>query len=85
MIMWGGIFCCPYVDFNTGGRCRLATDTWVATSIVDALLARSADSGVWTAIEMIVWGGCTLETRTLLKTGGEYCGYRVRRPVQDLL
>ncbi|MGA2332475.1 MAG: hypothetical protein ABSC14_09580 [Desulfomonilia bacterium] len=60
MIIWGG------VDANapgfhvtdTGGRYNPLTDTWIATSTVNAPPATS-DQAVWTGTEMIVWDGTT--------------------------
>src|SRR6202040_2421833 len=28
MIVWGGGFCCPRIDFDTGGRYSPSTDSW---------------------------------------------------------
>jgi hypothetical protein len=58
MIVWGGCEyrCLPLT--NTGGRYDPATDTWAATSTVDAPSVRSNHTAVWADGEMIVWGGC---------------------------
>lgn len=59
MIIWGGLED-PYetaTPLNTGGRYSPATDTWTATSMVDAPSPRLDHTAVWTGTEMIVWGG----------------------------
>jgi hypothetical protein len=50
MIVWGA-------GFNTGGRYDPVTDSWTATSTVDAPAARSNHAAIWTGSRMIVWGG----------------------------
>ena len=59
MIVWGGVsFVGPgYVYFNTGGRYNPDTNTWTATSTVNAPEGRSSHTAVWNGGEMIVWGG----------------------------
>jgi hypothetical protein len=52
MIVWGG-----YPQLNTGGRYNLSTDSWTATSTVNAPAGRELHTAVWTGSEMIVWGG----------------------------
>ncbi len=42
---------------NTGGRYNPITDTWVATSLINAPTKRQAHTAVWTGTEMIIWGG----------------------------
>jgi len=51
MIIWGGD------AQSTGGRYNPATDTWQATSMVNAPSRRGGYSTIWTGTEMIVWGG----------------------------
>jgi hypothetical protein len=74
MLVWGG-----YDDSGlnlTGGRYDPATDTWAATSTVNAPSARIYHTAVWTGTEMIVWGGslALFEPRlTYFNTGGRYC------------
>jgi N-acetylneuraminic acid mutarotase len=57
MVVWGGD------GFGgirrDGGRYDPATDSWRATSDVDAPIGRFYHSAVWTGAEMIVWGGAT--------------------------
>src|SRR5438552_606846 len=46
-------------------------DTWTATSLTNAPVARSAHTAVWTGSEMIIWGG-TQGGVVYLNTGGRY-------------
>ena len=69
MIVWGGETCCPLVYFNTGGRYSPSTDTWVATTSIQAPDGRSLHTAVWTGTEMIVWGGLQ---NSPVSTGGRY-------------
>jgi hypothetical protein len=73
MVVWGGVFCCPEVDFNTGGRYNAASDSWTPTSTANAPLARWTHSAVWTGSEMIAWGGYNNELQVFFNTGGRYC------------
>jgi hypothetical protein len=73
MIVWGGVFCCPAVDFNTGGRYNPGTDSWVRTSTTDAPFARWDHIAVWTGSEMIAWGGFNDTIHAYFNTGGRYC------------
>jgi N-acetylneuraminic acid mutarotase len=58
MIVWGGQGPLPPPGFfNTGGRYNPSTDSWTATSTINAPVARAYDTAVWTGSEMIVWGG----------------------------
>jgi N-acetylneuraminic acid mutarotase len=58
MIVWGGIyFDGAYHFLNTGGRYNPTTDSWAATSMTAAPLAREGHSAVWTGSRMILWGG----------------------------
>jgi N-acetylneuraminic acid mutarotase len=72
MIIWGG---CgggnPCSSFNTGGRYNPSTDSWTATSLVDAPTARDSHSAVWTGAEMVVWGGWE-SNGPYYNTGGRY-------------
>jgi N-acetylneuraminic acid mutarotase len=68
MIIWGG---CSFGNhnscstaLNTGGIYDPATDTWTATSTVNAPSGRSSHRAVWTGTEMIIWGSSN--------TGGRY-------------
>jgi N-acetylneuraminic acid mutarotase len=69
MIVWGGT---DYhsQEFNTGGRYNPTTDSWTATSTTNAPDARGSHTAVWTAGEMIVWGGAG--QLGVLNTGGRY-------------
>ncbi|HEX8368411.1 MAG TPA: FG-GAP-like repeat-containing protein [Pyrinomonadaceae bacterium] len=73
MIVWGGnelkgVEATEY--FNTGGRYNPSTNTWTATSLVNAPAARTAHTAVWTGTEMIVWGGHT--DANIFNSGGRY-------------
>jgi hypothetical protein len=75
MIDWGGVaFVGPgYVYFNTGGRYNPDTNTWTATSTVNAPEGRSSHTAVWNGGEMIVWGGqAGLDVGEYFNTGGRY-------------
>jgi hypothetical protein len=56
---------------NTGGKYNPSTDSWTATSITNAPIAREEHTAVWTGTEMIVWGGS--DSTSDLNTGGRYC------------
>ena len=73
MIVWAGIFCCPYIDFNDGGRYNPGTDSWIPTSTTNAPFAREDHTAVWTGSEMIVWGGYNYTHDLFFNTGGRYC------------
>ena len=66
MIIWGGL---GTNYFNTGGRYNPSTDSWTATSTLNAPDARYEHTAVWTGSEMIVWGGYA---GSYLNTGGRY-------------
>ena len=59
-------------DVNTGAKYNPNTDSWVATSAINAPSARDEHKAVWTGSEMIVWGG--IDAGGLVNTGGRYCG-----------
>src|SRR5438552_10613131 len=46
-------------------------DTWAATSVINAPLARIEHTAIWTGSEMIVWGGID-DSLNYLNTGGRY-------------
>jgi N-acetylneuraminic acid mutarotase len=48
MIVWGGMNFSTNVYYDTGGRYHPATDTWSATSVLDAPLPARSAKGVWT-------------------------------------
>jgi hypothetical protein len=64
MIIWGG------TSDTTGGRYNPTTNTWIATSTVNAPAGRAGPKAVWTGTEMIVWGGGG--GMSLFSTGGRY-------------
>ena len=57
MIIWGGDNDVSFLGLNTGARYNPSTDTWTATSLINAPAARSDHTAVWTGTEMIIWGG----------------------------
>jgi len=74
MIIWGGGYQfgdTVYVE-NTGGRYNPATDSWAATSIVNAPSPRWSHTAIWSGTEMIVWGGYSENTSWAFNTGGRY-------------
>src|SRR5437762_218877 len=72
MIVWGGSTFFSDV-FNTGGRYNPGTDSWTATSTINAPDARNSHTAVWTGSEMIIWGGFSGFPDSLnLNTGGRY-------------
>jgi N-acetylneuraminic acid mutarotase len=77
MIVSGGVFCCPGVEFNTGGRYNAGTDSWTPTSTANAPFPRysieASNFAVWTGSEMIVWGGYSRTYNLFFNTGGRYC------------
>jgi N-acetylneuraminic acid mutarotase len=56
MIVWGGDQGLGNY-FNTGGRYNPGTDSWTATSTINAPAGRYDHTAIWTDNEMIVWGG----------------------------
>jgi hypothetical protein len=67
MVVWGGY---GGADLNSGGRYDPATDTWKATTTVNAPEARELHTAVWTGSAMLVWGG--ILNGAYLDTGGRY-------------
>ncbi len=67
MIVWGG-YGGPFL--NSGGRYNPVTDSWAATSTVNAPSPRSVPTGIWTGNEMIIWGG--INSGISLDSGGRY-------------
>ena len=70
MIIWGGVGCGLNCNLNTGGRYNPGTDTWIATSTMNAPEARWEHTAEWTGSEIIVWGGSN--DTIYLSTGGRY-------------
>src|SRR5581483_1579988 len=64
MIVWGA------TADTTGGRSDPATNSWTATSDINAPSVRGLHTAVWTGTEMIIWGGIDLTGAT--NTGGRY-------------
>jgi N-acetylneuraminic acid mutarotase len=71
MIVWGGFRVPPPTYFNTGGRYNPITDSWTATTTMNAPSARISHTAVWTGMEMIVWGGGT-GSPSVSNSGGRY-------------
>jgi N-acetylneuraminic acid mutarotase len=71
LIVWGGFESgsSGSTPLDTGGRYDSAADSWSATPIENAPVARYGHSAVWSGAEMIVWGGIN---GGLLATGGRY-------------
>ena len=67
MIVWGGL---AGGYSNTGAKYNPSTDSWTATSTINAD-PRARHTAVWTGSEMIVWGGIGTGG-TVLNTGGRY-------------
>jgi N-acetylneuraminic acid mutarotase len=71
MIIWAGNGGCgSQCNLNNGGKYNPITDSWTATSWVNAPAARWSHRAVWTGSEMIVWGGT--DSVNYLQTGGRY-------------
>ena len=67
---WGGAGCTSNCTLNSGGRYNPETDTWSATSDINAPSVRLDHKAFWTGSEMIVWGGT--DQTNYLRTGGRY-------------
>jgi N-acetylneuraminic acid mutarotase len=73
MIVWGGYADTAGDPLNTGGRYNPGTNSWTATSTINAPDARAGHRSVWTGNEMILWGGCFLQgSYQCFNTGGRY-------------
>jgi N-acetylneuraminic acid mutarotase len=71
MIVWGGFNAFTQLDTNTGARYNPATDSWTATSMTNAAVARDTHTAVWTGTKMVIWGGGN-ELFVPKDTGGRY-------------
>jgi N-acetylneuraminic acid mutarotase len=71
MIVWGGYLFDGSNNYllNTGGRYNPITNSWTATSTMNAPAARELHTAVWTGNEMVVWGGYSPDYSN---TGGRY-------------
>jgi N-acetylneuraminic acid mutarotase len=58
----------PTISDTVGG---CIDDTWTATSVINAPLARIEHTAVWTGSEMMVWGGID-DSLNYLNSGGRY-------------
>jgi N-acetylneuraminic acid mutarotase len=73
MIVWGGLFFDgDYHFLNTGGKYEPGSNSWTATSTINAPSPRDLHAAVWTGNEMIIWGGLLLPNIGSV-TGGRYC------------
>ena len=70
MIVWGGSGCGGNCKLNTGGRYNPSTNSWTATSTMNAPEARFRHKALWTGSEMIIWGGSN--QTNYLRTGARY-------------
>ena len=70
MIVWGGGYTGATEYQNTGGRYNPSTDSWTATSTVNAPSGRWGHNAVWTGSEMIIWGGA--DSFGINNTGARY-------------
>ena len=68
MIVWGGY---SLIVVNTGGRYSPSTNSWTATSTMNAPSARAYHTAVWSGNEMIAWGGDS-GNGAGLNSGGKY-------------
>jgi N-acetylneuraminic acid mutarotase len=80
MIVWGGYNYEQSRFFNTGGRYNPTTDSWTATTTINAPNRSEFPTAVWIGSRMIVWGGFFSfydpfgqSHSYVLSTGGGYC------------
>jgi N-acetylneuraminic acid mutarotase len=59
----------PTGELNTGGKYDPSTDTWTATSTINAPIFGQSPA-VWTGSEMIVWGGFGCPSVLCISNGG---------------
>ena len=72
MIVWGGYLFDGSSHFlDNGGRYNPNTNSWLATSTLNAPIGRRFHTAVWAGDEMIVWGGQDANSAQL-NTGGRY-------------
>jgi len=70
MIVWGGRSSTAFSGLSSGGRYSPLTNSWTATTTSGAPSARYGHTAVWTAGEMILWGGSI--GASVLGTGAYY-------------
>ncbi len=72
MVIWGGLYSINNNQFylSSGGCYNPATNTWNATSTINAPEGRVLHTAVWSGTEMIIWGGSNGDND--LNTGGRY-------------
>jgi N-acetylneuraminic acid mutarotase len=75
MIVWGGLFYDgDYHFLNSGGRYNPSSDSWTATSTINAPEPRDLQAAVWTGSEMVIWGGLRF-ANIGTNTGARYCAH----------
>jgi N-acetylneuraminic acid mutarotase len=75
MLVWGGANDEIHISLDDGSKYNPATDTWTAIATINAPVARSSHSAVWTGTEMMVWGGWgghACNSNCMLGSGGRY-------------
>jgi N-acetylneuraminic acid mutarotase len=76
MIIWGGLGSGGPGEISgalaSGGRYDPSTDSWAATSIINAPEGRPNHTAIWTGSEMIIWGGVDFRNYNSLSSGGRY-------------
>jgi hypothetical protein len=74
MLIWGGrasIYSdTDFIPLASGGSYDPATDTWTATSSINAPAARAGHSAIWSGSDLIVWGG--YDRQQYFSSGGKY-------------
>ncbi len=71
VIVWGGRINASGSTTSAGGRYNPGTDSWTATSLTNVPDGRRGPAGVWTGMELVVWGGAD-DTSSVTDTGGRY-------------
>ena len=71
MVVWGGKLP-TYALTNTGAVYNPTTDTWRATTLVNAPAGLVRSAGTWTGHEMLVWGGHSEANEGGTNIGGRY-------------
>ena len=71
MIVWGGQDIFLPTIYNSGGKYNPVTNSWTATTTTGAPSGRFRHTAVWTASNMIVWGGYD-QFAGFVNTGGRY-------------
>jgi N-acetylneuraminic acid mutarotase len=83
MIIWGGrsVDGAAIATLNTGGKYNPTSDSWVATSTLNAPYQRADHTAIWTGSGMVVWGGAFPNwSPIVMDTGGIYCSQTAPTP-----